>query len=128
MIAEFDESALYYTVKNLVMNALESMDGKEGKLSIKVLPLQTSLPWLTSRFTGNENLFSDFSALIAVEDSGCGISEDFLRNHLFRPFSTTKDKGIGIGLYQCKTLIEEMGGKILCDSRVNGGTLFCILI
>jgi len=126
--AEFDESALFYTVKNLVVNALESMEGKEGRLSIKVMPVASSLDWLTSGFSGNEKLFSEFSAAIAVEDTGYGMSEDFVRNRLFRPFSTTKDKGIGIGLYQCKTLVEEMGGKILCSSKVSRGTLFCILL
>ncbi len=126
--AVFDESALFYTVKNLVVNALESMEGKEGRLSIKVMPVSSSLDWLTTWFSGNEKLFSEFSAVIAVEDTGYGMSEDFIRNRLFRPFSTTKDKGIGIGLYQCKTLVEEMGGKILCSSQVSGGTLFCILL
>ena len=128
IVAGFDENALYYTVKNLVVNALESMEGKEGKLKIRLTSLSDALTWLTERFSGSETFFSSFSAAITIEDTGCGMSEDFLRNRLFRPFSTTKDKGIGIGLYQCKALIEEMGGKVLCDSKVNQGALFCILL
>lgn len=126
--AEIDENALYYTIKNLIVNALESMKGKNGVLSIRATSLKSSLSLLTSRFSGSEAFFSNYSLVIIVEDTGCGMSDEFLRNRLFRPFSTTKDKGIGIGLYQCKTLIEQMGGKILCDSHLGRGTLFCILL
>lgn len=126
--AQIDENALYYTVKNLVVNSLESMEGRDGKLSITVSSLQAALGFLTDRFSGNEQYFSAYSAVIMVEDTGCGMSDEFLRNRLFRPFSTTKDKGIGIGLYQCKTLVEQMGGKLLCHSQLGSGTVFCIVL
>lgn len=125
---EIDENALYYTIKNLVTNALESMEGKKGRLVIKALTIQNSISQFLTRFPGSEGLISKYLVLIAVEDTGKGISEDFLQNRLFRPFATTKDKGIGIGLYQCKTLVEKMGGKILCDSQIDQGTLFCIIL
>ncbi len=128
LYALIDEDALYYTIKNLVVNSLESMEGRDGKLSITISSLQSALKFLTERFSGNEQYFSAYSAVIMVEDTGCGMSEEFLRNRLFRPFSTTKDKGIGIGLYQCKTLIEQMGGKLLCDSQLERGTVFCVVL
>jgi signal transduction histidine kinase len=56
------------------------------------------------------------------------MSEEFIDQRLFKPFSTTKDKGIGIGLYQCKILVEKMGGTLLCVSRPGQGTMFCILL
>jgi signal transduction histidine kinase len=56
------------------------------------------------------------------------MSREFIEEKLFHPFITTKDKGFGIGLYQCKTLIEKMGGKIICRSEVGHGTDFCILL
>ncbi len=128
LYAQIDENALYYTVKNLVVNSLESMEGMDGTLSITVLSLQSALSFLTERFSGNEQYFSSYSAVIMIEDTGCGMSDEFLRNRLFRPFSTTKDKGIGIGLYQCKTLVEQMGGKLLCDSQLGSGTVFCVIL
>ncbi len=128
LYAQIDENALYYTIKNLVVNSLESMEGKGGKLSICALSLQDALSCLTERFAINEHFFSAYSAAIMVEDTGCGMSDEYLRNRLFRPFSTTKDKGIGIGLYQCKALVEQMGGKLLCDSQLGSGTVFCVLL
>jgi len=128
LFADIDENAFYYTIKNLVVNALESMEGTKGTLYIKAVTLKSSLSALTSRFAGSESFFSGYSLVISVEDTGKGMSDEFLRNRLFRPFSTTKDNGIGIGLYQCKSLIEQMGGKILCESKVGRGTFFCILL
>ncbi len=125
--AETDESALYYAIKNLIINALESM-GNKGKLTIRVDTVKPSIALLTSLFSGGEAFFLRYSSFIMIQDSGCGMSEEFLKERLFRPFSTTKDKGIGIGLYQCKTLIEQMDGKILCDSHVGRGTTFCVLL
>jgi putative PEP-CTERM system histidine kinase len=128
LYAQIDENALYYTVKNLVVNSLEAMEGRDGKLSITASSLQNALGFLTDRFSGNQHYFSTYSAVIIIEDTGCGMSDEFLKNRLFRPFSTTKDKGIGIGLYQCKTLVEQMGGKLLCDSHLGSGTVFCVIL
>lgn len=128
LYAQIDENALYYTVKNLVVNSLESMEGKDGMLSIRAVPIQSALSFLNARFSGNEKFYCEYSVAIMVEDSGCGMSDEFLRDRLFRPFSTTKDKGIGIGLYQCKTLVEQMNGKLLCDSHLGQGTVFCIIL
>jgi signal transduction histidine kinase len=51
-----------------------------------------------------------------------------VRNHLFKPFRTTKKKGLGIGLYQCKHIIEAHGGKITVQSEPNKGTTFEIFL
>jgi signal transduction histidine kinase len=69
-----------------------------------------------------------YRIIISVEDNGPGMSRSFREQRLFKPFNTTKDKGIGIGLYQCKTLIETMGGRLLCFSEEGKGTRFCILL
>ncbi len=64
------------------------------------------------------------SAFFEVTDRGCGMSEDFIRNRLFQPFQTTKQKGFGIGLYQCRQIIEAHGGRIEVSSKVGEGTSF----
>ncbi|MEA3347846.1 MAG: XrtA/PEP-CTERM system histidine kinase PrsK [Pseudomonadota bacterium] len=61
-----------------------------------------------------------------VSDQGCGMSVDFIENRLFRPFSTTKKKGLGIGLYQCKQIIEAHGGRIEVESELGVGTVFTV--
>ena len=65
---------------------------------------------------------------IAVRDTGRGMSEDFIRTSLFRPFSTTKTSGLGIGLVQCKSIVEAHGGMIVVESRSNQGTTFTVRI
>ncbi len=64
--------------------------------------------------------------VIAVADNGVGIPSDFLQNSLFRPFKTSKKTGFGIGLYQCKTIIEAHGGSIEVESELRKGTTFTI--
>jgi signal transduction histidine kinase len=63
-----------------------------------------------------------------VEDQGCGMSADFLRQRLFKPFQTTKKKGIGIGMFQSKMIVEAHGGRIEVDSQEGRGTTFRVLI
>jgi putative PEP-CTERM system histidine kinase len=75
-----------------------------------------------------ETAAKDSGALIRVEDDGCGMTDDFMRNNLFKPFRTTKKKGLGIGLYQCKHIIEAHGGKITVESEPNKGTTFEIFL
>ena len=61
---------------------------------------------------------------VRVSDNGCGMSGEFIENHLFRPFQTTKKKGLGIGLYQCKTIVEAHSGKLKVNSEEGKGTDF----
>lgn len=62
---------------------------------------------------------------ILIQDRGEGLSPDRLRT-LFRPFTTTKKEGTGIGLYQCKVTVEAAGGTIIVESRVGEGTVVCV--
>jgi len=65
-------------------------------------------------------------ARIEVEDNGKGMSEEFVRTQLFRPFSSTKAHGMGIGTFESREYIRELGGSIEVDSREGSGTTFRI--
>ena len=61
---------------------------------------------------------------IAVRDNGPGISEDE-QAHLFEPFFTTKEKGLGLGLPICATILRRHGGTLLVENNEgNGATAF----
>lgn len=62
------------------------------------------------------------SAVVEVADSGCGMSESFLRERLFRPFASTKPSGMGIGAYETAQYVKQMGGSVDADSRPGTGT------
>jgi putative PEP-CTERM system histidine kinase len=64
------------------------------------------------------------NAVIEVADSGCGMSEAFVRERLFRPFQTTKGNGMGIGAFEAAQYTKDMGGRIEVDSRPGAGTRF----
>lgn len=64
----------------------------------------------------------------AVRDSGRGMSEEFIRTALFRPFATTKASGLGVGLSQCKSIVEAHGGTITVESRPGHGTTFSVRV
>ena len=57
----------------------------------------------------------------SIRDTGCGIAPERLES-LFRPFQTTKDKGLGIGLCHTRSIIEVHGGQIRIESQINAGT------
>ncbi|MEY2943777.1 MAG: hypothetical protein RLY97_1791 [Pseudomonadota bacterium] len=64
--------------------------------------------------------------MIDVVDSGHGMSPEFIRNRLFKPFDSTKQGGFGIGAYEARELIKAMGGRLDVESRVGIGSRFCI--
>jgi signal transduction histidine kinase len=67
-------------------------------------------------------------AAVSVADNGCGMSEGFLKNSLFRPFQTTKKKGLGIGMFQSKMIVEAHRGTIQVKSELGIGTTFRIML
>ncbi len=67
-------------------------------------------------------------AWIAIEDSGVGMDEEFIREKLFRPFNSSKAGGFGIGAFEARSLVAEMGGRVDVDSREGEGTRFTITV
>jgi hypothetical protein len=61
-----------------------------------------------------------------VRDTGRGMSEEFMRTSLFRPFTTTKPAGLGVGLSQCRRIVEALGGAITVESQPGSGTTFSV--
>jgi putative PEP-CTERM system histidine kinase len=71
-----------------------------------------------------------FSGQVRVEigDTGQGMSDQFVRTRLFKPFSSTKHSGMGIGTYESAQYIRELGGSIEVDSEVGRGTVLTVLL
>ena len=67
-------------------------------------------------------------AKIVVRDNGQGMSADFLNNRLFKPFSSTKVNGMGIGAYESRQYIHEIGGSLAVESEVDRGTVVTVLL
>jgi signal transduction histidine kinase len=86
---------------NLIKNALEAME-TGGKMYVT-----TSM--------------SQDMAMLAVEDTGVGIPLD-IRDKIFSPFFSTKDKGVGLGLAQIHKIVGELGGRVDLVSMQGVGT------
>jgi putative PEP-CTERM system histidine kinase len=103
-----DPEQVQKVLVNLVLNADEAADaGGEIKVS-----------------TAQENGWVQLS----VTDNGCGISRDFIEHRLFRPFQTSKKYGLGIGLFQCKQIVEGHRGRIEVESEEGKGSTFRVLM
>ncbi len=104
-----DQDQLIMTLTHVIKNAQEATESS-GFVDV------------TLRRDGN-------NAMITVEDNGVGMDPDFVRNHLFKPFVTTKSsKGMGIGVYQTREIISSLGGTVTVDSTPGEGTTFTIAI
>ena len=71
---------------------------------------------------------NDGSAVIEIADTGCGMSEQFMRDRLFRPFESTKSTGMGIGTYEAWQYVRELGGRIEVESHEARGTVFRVML
>ncbi|MDQ3907754.1 MAG: ATP-binding protein, partial [Acidobacteriota bacterium] len=108
VIADVDR--LERVFENLVINALEAMGASEGRLTVE---------------GGHEG---ELSVFVSVADTGVGMTPEFIRAKLFRPFSTTKKQGLGLGLYTCREVVEAHGGRIEVESRPSSGTRFRVVL
>jgi putative PEP-CTERM system histidine kinase len=103
-----DEQRLERVIGHVVQNALDATPAS-GRV------------WVTLRQVAG-------SAQVVVGDTGIGMSQDFIQNRLFRPFSSTKTSGMGIGAYESFQYIRELGGSIDVKSEVNQGCEMTLLL
>jgi PAS domain S-box-containing protein len=98
-----NKNELKQAIVNVFVNAMESlMNG--GKILIKTYE-------------------SEGSVFIEISDTGEGIDEDIIP-HIFDPFYSTKEGGVGLGLSISAQIIEQMGGKIACKNNPDKGVTF----
>jgi signal transduction histidine kinase len=105
-----DDERIEKVLENLVLNAIEAMGAEDGKLTVEA---------------GDD---AQGFVFFSVTDTGSGMSEEFQRTRLFRPFSTTKPKGIGLGLYASRELVRALGGQIKVESERGSGTTFRVVL
>ena len=65
---------------------------------------------------------------VVIGDTGLGMTEEFIRTRLFRPFNTTKHSGMGIGVFESVQYIRELGGAIEVKSRPGEGTVMDVAL
>jgi putative PEP-CTERM system histidine kinase len=71
----------------------------------------------------------DGRAVVEVADTGQGMSPEFVRERLFRPFDSTKGaKGMGIGAYQAREYARSLGGDVEVESTPGQGTTFRLIL
>jgi putative PEP-CTERM system histidine kinase len=98
------EDRIERVIGHLVQNAIEAT-GPSGQVWIAV-----------DRESG--------MAVVEVGDTGKGMSAEFIRERLFKPFQTTKSAGMGIGAHESFQYVQELGGKIMVESTVDVGSRF----
>jgi signal transduction histidine kinase len=110
LFALADAGRIEEVIENLVLNALEAMTEMGGTLTVEAGEAPNGAP------------------MISVSDTGRGMSRSFIEHRLFRPFSTTKKTGIGLGLYTCREVIKASAGSIEVDSVEGAGTTFRVVL
>jgi len=101
-----DPAAVRSVLTNLLLNARDAIT-PPGRITLDV---SVHGGWLCLR----------------VADTGCGMTPEFIAQKLFRPFQTTKKNGLGIGMFQVRTLVELHGGRLEVQSQPGQGTVFTV--
>jgi PAS domain S-box-containing protein len=98
-----DPRALHQVLLNIVVNAVDSLKGRQHPMIDIGIIEQVD------------------HVILRVTDNGCGMNAD-QRNKLFKPFYTSKERGTGLGLVITKKLMQKMGGNIEIESTLGIGT------
>jgi signal transduction histidine kinase len=103
-----DEQSMISVVDHLLQNAIDAV-GEHGKISIRLRVV-------------------DDEAILEIEDNGPGMDAEFVKTELFRPLDSSKENGYGIGAYQARQLVREMGGRLLVHSIPTKGTIMQVIV
>lgn len=106
-LVEVDAAELHKVILNLTMNGIEA-GSEKTPVTIKV---------------GKNS-----EAFLHITDQGCGMTREFIDQCLFQPFLSTKKGGFGIGLYQCRNIVEAHGGRIEVQSEEGKGSVFSVYL
>jgi signal transduction histidine kinase len=107
-----DYEKMEFIVLNLIYNSMDALKNKKSRKYIKIT---------TKLYKRNKNI------KISVLDNGCGIATEILSN-IFKPFYTTKSKGMGLGLANVERVVYLHKGKVEATSVLNKFTEFEIII
>jgi putative PEP-CTERM system histidine kinase len=110
VFVEADAVQLENIFSHVIQNALDAvsgLQGRAGKVNLEFLP-------------------DDGFVLISIEDNGAGMSQEFMRDGLFKPFKSTKETGYGIGAYESRQLVKSFGGNMGVESELGKGTIVTI--
>jgi signal transduction histidine kinase len=101
-----DVEVLRSVFNNLLINAVQAMEGAPGSLSVVMHE-------------------SNGTVMVDIKDSGGGIPEENLER-IFQPYFSTKETGTGLGLAIVKKIVEDHDGVILIDSKLGIGTTMSV--
>lgn len=105
-----DGERIEKVIENLVLNALEAMDDQPGTLTVEAGVVEPG------------------RVFFSISDTGRGMSQEFISERLFRPFSTTKQSGVGLGMYTCREVVRAHEGSITVVSTEGVGTTFRVVL
>ena len=100
-VAWAHDDLLERVIAHLVQNGFDASDGEQD-VHVRV------------ERVGDE-------VLVEVTDQGKGMTPEFIRERLFKPFQTTKDTGMGIGVFECQQYVQQVGGRIDVQSAPGEG-------
>jgi len=103
----FDADMMKLVIMNFISNAIDAAAGK-GSIAIEI------------KEDGKY-------VVVVISDSGIGINED-VRKNIFNPFFTTKDKGVGLGLFIVHNIVQAHNGYIEVESTEGVGTSFFVYL
>ena len=106
---EVDEQQLLQVILNIAINAVESMP-RGGTLTLRTSGIETG----AGKAVG-----------LTIRDTGQGMDKETEKN-IFKPFFTTKERGVGLGLAICQKIIRDHGGQIRVKSIPGQGSVFFI--
>ena len=108
MMVVANRDRLERVIGHIIQNAVEATP-KDGKVIIGISKQEAFV-------------------VVEIKDTGQGMSEEFIRERLFKPFESTKSAGMGIGMFESREYIHELGGQIEVSSRQTIGTTFRVIL